>query len=125
MRETFLLLFLVGGAGSRRPAAVKGAPFSRRGVSEPLTARTAVKASSREEKAARLMERNCQPLRRKQMTSKNHSPRSTVEIPKLSEGQLEPLFRRLNLAPTRSPYHDLWDPARTETWAYGDFFRAP
>jgi hypothetical protein len=54
----FFFLFLLGGAGSRRPAAVKGAPFSRRGVSEPLTARTAVKASSREEKAAYRMEQN-------------------------------------------------------------------
>jgi hypothetical protein len=33
----FFFLFLPGGAGSRRPAAVKGAPFFRRGVSEPLT----------------------------------------------------------------------------------------
>jgi hypothetical protein len=52
------LLFLLGGAGSRRPAAVKGAPFSRRGASEPLTARTAVKASSGEEKPLRFMEWN-------------------------------------------------------------------
>ena len=48
----FFFLFLPGGAGSLRPAAVKGAPFFRRGVSEPLTARTAVDASSREEKVA-------------------------------------------------------------------------
>ena len=27
------------------------------------------------------------------MTSKNHSPQQNPEIPKLSEGQLEPLFR--------------------------------
>jgi hypothetical protein len=48
----FFFLVLPGGAGSRRPAAVKGAPFFRRGVSEPLTARTAVDASSRKEKVA-------------------------------------------------------------------------
>jgi len=34
----FFFLFLHGGAISRRPTAVKGAPFFRRGVSEPLTA---------------------------------------------------------------------------------------
>jgi len=63
--RSFFLLFLPGGAGSRRPAAVKGAPFSRRGVNEPLTARTAVNASFGEEKAARLMELNLDPMRRK------------------------------------------------------------
>ena len=57
----FFLLFLPGGASSRRPAAVKGAPFSRRGVSEPLTARTAVKASSGEEKGARFMGQTFDP----------------------------------------------------------------
>ena len=57
-RELFSCFFLPGGAGSLRPAAVKGAPFSWRGVSEPLTARTAVNASFWEEKAARLMELN-------------------------------------------------------------------
>jgi len=36
------------------------------------------------------------------MTSKNHSPQQNPEIPKLSEGQLEPLFRRLNLATIRT-----------------------
>ncbi len=60
-KRSFFLLFLLGGAGSRRPAAVKGAPFRRRGASEPLTARTAVKTSSGEEKAARLMERILYP----------------------------------------------------------------
>jgi hypothetical protein len=48
-RDLFSCFFLPGGAGSLRLAAVKGAPL-RRGVSEPLTARTAVKASSGEEK---------------------------------------------------------------------------
>jgi hypothetical protein len=57
-KRAFFLLFLLGGVGSRRPAAVKGAPFSRRGGSEPLTARTAVKASSGEEKPACCMEGN-------------------------------------------------------------------
>jgi hypothetical protein len=37
---------------SQRPAAVKGAPFSWRGGSEPLTARTAGKPSPREGKAS-------------------------------------------------------------------------
>lgn len=50
----FFFLFLHGGTSSRRPAAVKGAPYFRRGVSEPLTARTAVNASSGEEKVARI-----------------------------------------------------------------------
>ena len=51
VRPFLFLLFLPSGAGSQRPAAVKGAPLSWRGVSAPLTARTAAKASTREEKA--------------------------------------------------------------------------
>ena len=45
------------------------------------------------------------------MTSKNHNPGPTLKIPKLSEGQLEPLFRRLNLAHTRRIYQDVADRA--------------
>src|SRR6201988_4162572 len=55
------------------------------------------------------------------MTSKNHSPRSTGEIPILSEGQLEPLFRRLNLAHTRRIYQQVVDRAEKENWSYRDF----
>jgi len=36
--------------GSERPGAVKGAPFLRRGASEPFTARTALKSWRREGK---------------------------------------------------------------------------
>ena len=49
------------------------------------------------------------------MTSKNHNPGPTLKIPKLSEGQLEPLFRRLNLAHTRRIYQDVADRAEKES----------
>jgi DNA replication protein DnaC len=42
-------------------------------------------------------------------------------MPKLSEGQLEPLFRRLNLAHTRRIYQDVADRAEKENWSYRDF----
>ena len=45
VRPFLLLLSLPSGAGSQRPAAVKGAPLFWRGVSEPLPARTAAKES--------------------------------------------------------------------------------
>lgn len=44
-----------------------------------------------------------------------------MEIPKLSEGQLEPLFRRLNLAHTSRIYQDVVDRAEKESWSYRDF----
>jgi DNA replication protein DnaC len=55
------------------------------------------------------------------MTSKNHNPGPTLKIPKLSEGQLEPLFRRLNLAHTRRIYQEVADRAEKESWSYRDF----
>ena len=55
------------------------------------------------------------------MTSKNHHPGPTLNIPKLSEGQLEPLFRRLNLAHTRRIYQKVADRAEKESWSYRDF----
>jgi DNA replication protein DnaC len=55
------------------------------------------------------------------MTSKHPTPESSSKIPKLSEGQLEPLFRRLNLANTRRIYQELTDRAETEHWSYRDF----
>jgi DNA replication protein DnaC len=42
-------------------------------------------------------------------------------LPKLSEGQLESLFRRLNLAHTRRIYQELADRAEKENWSYRDF----
>src|ERR1700733_2780040 len=42
-------------------------------------------------------------------------------LPKLSEGQLESLFRRLNLAHTRRIYQELADRAEKENWGYRDF----
>jgi DNA replication protein DnaC len=38
-----------------------------------------------------------------------------------AEGQLEPLFRRLNLAHTRRIYQDVADRAEKENWSYRDF----
>jgi DNA replication protein DnaC len=55
------------------------------------------------------------------MTSNHASPQSTQGPPKLSEGQLEPLFRRLNLAHTRRIYQDVVDRAEKESWSYRDF----
>jgi len=58
------------------------------------------------------------------MTSKNtsnHNSGPNSKMPKLSEGQLEPLFQRLNLAHTRRIYQDLADRAEKENWSYRDF----
>jgi DNA replication protein DnaC len=54
------------------------------------------------------------------MTS-NHNLGLTSKKPKISEGQLEPLFRRLNLAHTRRIYEDMADRAEKEDWSYRDF----
>jgi DNA replication protein DnaC len=43
------------------------------------------------------------------------------QVPKLSEGQLEPLLRRLNLAHSRRIYQDVADRAEKENWTYRDF----
>jgi hypothetical protein len=55
------------------------------------------------------------------MTGKDHKLDSSSKIPKLSEGQLEPLFRRLNLAHTRRIYQEVADRAEKENWSYRDF----
>jgi len=57
----------------------------------------------------------------KAMTKKHSKPMPVLAIPKLSEGQLEPLFRRLNLAHTRRIYQDVADRAEKENWSYRDF----
>ena len=43
------------------------------------------------------------------------------DSPKLSDGQLEALFRRLNLAHTRRIYQQAADRAEKESWSYRDF----
>jgi DNA replication protein DnaC len=56
--------------------------------------------------------------------SKNASPHKlglNSTIPQVSEGQLESLFRRLNLAHTRRIYQDVADRAEKENWSYRDF----
>jgi DNA replication protein DnaC len=56
--------------------------------------------------------------------SKNASHANLGSIsnqPQLAEGQLEPLFRRLNLAHTRRIYQDVADRAEKENWSYRDF----
>ena len=55
------------------------------------------------------------------MTKKPSQPMPALAIPKLSEGQLEPLFRRLNLAYTRRIYQEVADRAEKENWTYRDF----
>src|SRR5262249_56422415 len=51
----------------------------------------------------------------------NHNAGLTSEVPRISEGQLEPLFRRLNLAHTRRIYQAVADRAEKENWSYRDF----
>ncbi len=55
------------------------------------------------------------------MTKKPSTSMPELAIPKLSEGQLEPLFRRLNLAYTRRIYQEVADRAEKENWTYRDF----
>jgi DNA replication protein DnaC len=55
------------------------------------------------------------------MTKKPSQPMPVLAIPKLSDGQLEPLFRRLNLAHTRRIYQEVADRAEKENWTYRDF----
>src|SRR5215831_11584993 len=55
------------------------------------------------------------------MRDKNHTLPAERKTPKLSDGQLEPLFRRLNLAHTRRIYQELADRAESEHWSYRDF----
>ncbi|PYX78042.1 MAG: transposase, partial [Acidobacteria bacterium] len=55
------------------------------------------------------------------MMNKNQNPLPASPAPKLSEGQLQPLFRRLNLAHTRRIYQDVADRAEKENWSYRDF----
>jgi DNA replication protein DnaC len=55
------------------------------------------------------------------MRDKSHDQETVSKTPKLSEGQLEPLFRRLNLAHTRRIYQDVADRAEKENWSYRDF----
>jgi DNA replication protein DnaC len=55
------------------------------------------------------------------MMSNNHPTEASVNLPKLSQGQLELLFRRLNLAHTRRIYQEVADRAEKENWTYRDF----
>ncbi len=55
------------------------------------------------------------------MTGKNHNPAVARKMTRPSEGQLECLFRRLNLAHTRRIYQEVADRAEKENWSYRDF----
>jgi DNA replication protein DnaC len=55
------------------------------------------------------------------MINNHHKAASSLDLPQLSEGQLEPLFRRLNLAHTRRIYQEVADRAEKENWTYRDF----
>ncbi len=57
----------------------------------------------------------------KAMTKTHSHPMPELAIPKLSEGQLEPLFRRLNLAHTRRIYQEVADRAEKQDWTHRDF----
>jgi DNA replication protein DnaC len=58
-------------------------------------------------------------MMKKNTSDHNLAPR--WNMPKLSEGQLEPLFRRLNLANTPRIYQQVADHAEKENWSYRDF----
>jgi len=94
-----------------------------RGESAPLTARTAAKESAREEKtcsqACKISVTTEAAMMSKNASTPNSGP--TSNKPPLAEGQLEPLFRRLNLAHTRRIYQDVADRAEKENWSYRDF----
>src|SRR6201997_1440958 len=55
------------------------------------------------------------------MSGKNHHQPPSPQVPQFSEEQLEPLFRRLNLAHTRRIYQQMADRAEQENWSYRDF----
>jgi DNA replication protein DnaC len=55
------------------------------------------------------------------MTRKHSHPVPVPTLPQLSEGQLEPLLRRLNLAHTRRIYQETAERAEKENWSYRDF----
>jgi DNA replication protein DnaC len=55
------------------------------------------------------------------MKDQDHNLEAERKTPKLSDGQLEPLFRRLNLAHTRRIYQEVADRAEKENWSYRDF----
>jgi DNA replication protein DnaC len=55
------------------------------------------------------------------MMSNNSHSQNPQPVPQLSDGQLEPLFRRLNLAHTRRVYQAVADRAEKENWTYRDF----
>ena len=55
------------------------------------------------------------------MSGNNHQQPPSPQVPQFSEEQLEPLFRRLNLAHTRRIYREVVDRAEKENWSYRDF----
>jgi len=55
------------------------------------------------------------------MTNKHSQQASLAKISQLSDGQLELLFRRLNLAHTRRIYQEVADRAEKGNWSYRDF----
>src|SRR5262249_37379066 len=87
-----------------------------RGESVPLTARTAAKPSLEGRKRVSFYTE--QAMTKKNASNYNLAP--TGNLP-LSEGQLEPLCRRLNLANTPRIYQQVADRAEKENWSYRDF----
>src|SRR5215472_13481898 len=55
------------------------------------------------------------------MSNNDQQAASSLNLPKLSDGQLEPLFRRLNLAHMRRIYQEVASRAEKENWSYRDF----
>ncbi len=94
-----------------------------RGESAPWTARDRCERIGREEKTCS-QECKIGVTTEATIMSKNASTPNAGPIsknPQLAEGQLEPLFQRLNLAHTRRIYQDVADRAEKENWSYRDF----
>jgi DNA replication protein DnaC len=105
--------------GSPRPGAVKGAPWW--GAAERTLDGEDRGDSIRRGRKRPQVESLLHGGTAVTMISKHDKIASTPNPPKLSEGQLEPLFRRLNLAHTRRIYQEVADRAEKENWTYRDF----
>jgi DNA replication protein DnaC len=120
--EDFLfLLFLLGGAtccGPQRSRARRFMAWRKRTLDGEDRCETICPGRKSLLSNTRRSLRNCGGSI---MRDKSHDQETVSKTPKLSEGQLEPLFRRLNLAHTRRIYQDVADRAEKENWSYRDF----
>ena len=115
-RRLLFLLFLPGGATCSGPQRSRARRFlARRERTLDGEDRCEIIASRRKTVIV---------LHGAAMTKKNprhHNLAPAWKVPQLSEGQLEPLFRRLNLANAPRIYQQVADRAEKENWGYRDF----